>query len=100
AAHHLLRLGADREHRPVVRVDRDDRGFVEHDPLAAHVDQRVRRSEVHRDVTADDRHAHIRTSYLPRSPTPVFRQYGCFPPIRGKETEVPPDEGPDLVWLE
>ena len=32
--------------RPAFQADRDDRRFIQHDALAAHVDQRVRRAEV------------------------------------------------------
>jgi len=34
-------------------VDGDDGRLVEHDPLATNVDQRVRRSEVHREVVRE-----------------------------------------------
>ena len=37
---YLLAIG------PAFLADRDDRGFVEHDALAAHVDQRVRRAQI------------------------------------------------------
>ena len=53
AAEHALRLGAHREEAAVARVHRDDRRLVEHDALAAHVDERVRGAEVDGHVTAD-----------------------------------------------
>ncbi|MNC90828.1 hypothetical protein D3C83_69780 [compost metagenome] len=36
--------------RPAFLADRDDRGFVQHDALAAHVDQRVGSAEVDRKI--------------------------------------------------
>ena len=55
AAEHPLRLDADREHPPVLRVHRDDRRLVEHDAAAAHVHERVGGPEVDGHVTANDR---------------------------------------------
>ena len=51
AADHLPRLAAGGEHLAGLPVERDDRGLVEHDALALHVDERVGRAEVDREVT-------------------------------------------------
>src|SRR5215470_9235782 len=47
---HRLRLVSDGQNGVVGLMDRDDRGFVEHDPFAADVHQGVRSSEIHREV--------------------------------------------------
>ena len=52
AAEHPLRLDADRVHLAGALVDRDHRRLAEHDPAPAHVDERVRRAQVHGHVAA------------------------------------------------
>ena len=52
AAEHPLRLDADRVHLAGALVDRDHRRLGEHDPAAAHVDERVGGAEVHGHVAA------------------------------------------------
>jgi hypothetical protein len=51
-AHHHLGVVADGLDPldPVDRLDGDDRGFVQHDAAILHIDQRVGRAEVDRDV--------------------------------------------------
>jgi hypothetical protein len=54
-AEHHLRFPAHRldrllRVRPAFLPDRHDRGFVEHDALAANVDQRVRGAKVDREI--------------------------------------------------
>src|SRR6266850_638781 len=53
AAEHRFRLVPHRQHRVIGLVDRDDGRLVEHDALAADVDQRVRRSQVHREIVRE-----------------------------------------------
>ena len=55
AADHPLGLGADGDGAAVLDVDGHDRRLVQHDALAAHVDERVGRAEVDRHVAAHDR---------------------------------------------
>ena len=52
AAEHALRLDADRVDVARALVDRDDRRLGEHDPTAAHVDERVGGAEVDGHVAA------------------------------------------------
>ena len=52
AAEHPLRLDADGVDLARARVDRHHGGLRQHDPAAAHVDERVRRAEVDRHVAA------------------------------------------------
>ena len=52
AADHALGLEADGERAAVAHVDGHDRRLVEHDAVAAHVDQRVGGTEVDRHVAA------------------------------------------------
>ena len=54
ATEHPLGLRTDRQDVAGARVHRHDRRLVEHDALAPHVDDRVRRSEVDGHVAADD----------------------------------------------
>src|SRR6266511_3176619 len=54
APDHPLRLHAHRQRPVVLGVDRDDRRLVQHDSLAAHVDDGVRGAEVDSHVVADD----------------------------------------------
>ncbi len=51
---HPLGLDADGERMAVLDVDGDDGRFVEHDPAAADVHERVRRAEVDGHVTTDE----------------------------------------------
>ncbi len=53
ATEHRLRLVSDGQHRVIGLVDRDDGRLVEHDALAADVHERIRRSEVHREVVRE-----------------------------------------------
>jgi hypothetical protein len=53
AAHHPLRLGADGEDLSRLEVLRHHRRLADDDALAAHVDERVRRAEVHADVSRE-----------------------------------------------
>jgi hypothetical protein len=53
AAEHRLGLVADGQDRVVILVDRDDRRLVDDDPLALHEHERVRRSQVDRDVSRE-----------------------------------------------
>ena len=53
AADHALRVGADRVDLAGALVDRDHGRLGEHDPAPAHVDDRVGRAEVDRDVAPD-----------------------------------------------
>jgi hypothetical protein len=48
---HRLGLVAHGQDRVVILVDRDDRRLVDDDPLALHEHERVRRSQVDRDVS-------------------------------------------------
>ena len=57
-AEHLLGRQADRLDRLLAvgaafLTDRDDRGFVQHDAFAAHVDQRVGGAEVDREIVGE-----------------------------------------------
>ena len=57
-AQHLLGFLADRLDRALAvgaafLPDRNDRGFIEHDALAAHVDQRVGGAEVNRKIIGE-----------------------------------------------
>src|SRR3954449_7304055 len=54
-ADHPLRLGADGEDPRGVGVDRDDARLVEHDALAADVDEGVGGAEVHGHVSTEER---------------------------------------------
>src|SRR3546814_9307251 len=64
-AHHQLRIVADRLDPldPVQRLDRDDRRFVEHDALAAHIDHRVCGAEVRSEEHTSELQSLMRTSY-------------------------------------
>ena len=50
AANHPIGLSTDRMHRTAVGVDRDDRRLRNDDPVAGHIDQRVRGPQVNSDV--------------------------------------------------
>ena len=50
ASEHRLGFVTDGQQGVIGLVDRHDRGLVEHDSFAADVDQRVRRSQIHREV--------------------------------------------------
>ena len=58
-ADHLLRLGADRDHRTGHDVDGDDRRLVQHDPAAPLVDDRVGGAEIDGQVTAEEAARHV-----------------------------------------
>ncbi len=57
AANHALGFGADRDDRLAAAagfiLDRDHRGLVQHDALAAYIDQRVGGAEIDRDVAGE-----------------------------------------------
>ena len=50
---HGLGFVTDREHRMVRLVNRHDRGLVEHDAFAADIDQRVRGSQIDREIVGE-----------------------------------------------
>ena len=54
SSEHALRLDADGVHFAGALVDRDDGRFGEDDAAAAHVDERVRRAEVHGHIPAPE----------------------------------------------
>ena len=63
----IMRLAscADRDGAAVVDVDRHHGWFIQDDSLAAHVDERVRGTEIDRHVAAHDRRegvAHLRAA--------------------------------------
>ena len=76
AAHHPLRLEADRDGAAVVDVDRDDRGLVEHDALAADVDQGVGGAEVDGEVAAEAERVVASHAGTPSRPS-VTAARGC-----------------------
>jgi hypothetical protein len=53
ASEHGLGLVPHRQDRVVGLVDRDDRRLVEHDALAAHVDQRVGGAEIDGEIVGE-----------------------------------------------
>ena len=59
AAKHGLRVCADLEELAGVLVERNDRGFVEHDAFILNVDQHRRGAKIHADVLAERKHSAI-----------------------------------------
>src|SRR5690606_29668800 len=93
ATQHPLRLEADPLDPVRAPLDRHDRGFVQYDPLALDVDERVRGAEVDRDVVDGQQPA--RAQNAPKRHTP--RPAGLIPAISpcpvGRNRRVPTPAG-------
>ena len=85
AAHHPLGLEPDRDGTAVVDVDRHDRGLVEHDALAADVDQCVGGAEVDREVATQAER--IVTCHV-RTPSTDDRVAGHWPRDRRRAASI------------
>jgi len=69
APDHLLRLRADGEHlAPAARLllHRDDGGLVAYDPFALHVDQRIGRSQIDREIVREQSKDRIESLHAQR----------------------------------